>query len=179
MSALVLERSVLVAGYALLGRAAQRSSAVSDEAESIRVAANEVLELEMRSFALFGRKGLAISEIAAVVEESRTIGDDECEPISPQAEFMAVAFVRALPENIPIPEFAWEPDGSISLDWIASRHRMLSLSVGDSSRLPYAWIDGGDKGHAVVSFDGATISPRILDDIRRITRGADASVWAA
>ena len=74
-------------------------------------------------------------------------------------------FVRALPDGVPLPEFAPEPDGAISLDWIQSRKRRFSISVGRGNRLAYAWLDGSNKGHAVVGFDGHTIPPEILDRI--------------
>ena len=93
------------------------------------------------------------------------------EPVSRRAAELAADFIRALPEDVPLPEYASEPDGSISLDWIQSRHRLFSLSIGEGSRLPYAWLDGADVGHAVAFFDGETVPPRILEGIRRIING--------
>ena len=61
-----------------------------------------------------------------------------------------------------MPEFAPEPDGAISLDWIQSRHRLFTLSISASNRLAYAWLDGTDKGHGVARFDGRTIPRRVL-----------------
>lgn len=85
----------------------------------------------------------------------------------------AEAFVRALPEDMPMPELAPEPDGSISLDWIASRHRVFSVSVGPNNRLAYAWLDGADKGHAVAVFDGSTIPARVRSGIESIVGHAN------
>lgn len=73
-----------------------------------------------------------------------------------------------LPENLPMPEVAAEPDGSISLDWIASRFRMFSVSVGANNRVAYAWLDGSEKGHAVAVFDGLTIPPNMRNGIESI-----------
>ncbi len=95
-------------------------------------------------------------------------------PLNRLAVFNAVAFIRALPEEVPLPEFAPEPDGSISLDWISSRNRLFSISVGTGDRLPYAWLDGTDKGHAVARFDGKNIPPRILEGIKSILNGGSA-----
>jgi hypothetical protein len=89
------------------------------------------------------------------------------------------AFVRILPESIPMPEFAAEPDGAISLDWIQSRHRLFSLSIGPSKRLAYAWLDGTDKGHGVARFDGTSIPDRVLAEIRSIMGKSDACFRAA
>jgi hypothetical protein len=72
-----------------------------------------------------------------------------------------------------MPENAVDPDGAIALDWIVSRHRMLSLSVaGDSDRIAYAWVDGTNKGHAVDRFDGAAVPLRLLQAILALTDGA-------
>jgi hypothetical protein len=76
--------------------------------------------------------------------------------------------VRALPDGIPLPEFAPEPDGSISLDWILSRNRLFSVSIGHSSRLAFAWLDGADNGHGVARFDGQNVPPRVLEGIKCI-----------
>ncbi len=151
------------------------------EAQTVRTAACAVVELGEQSFALFGRKSAAISQILALFYESReSDGDgDEAEPISRAAAERAVDFVRVLPHDVPLPEFAWEPDGSISLDWIHSRHRLFSLSIGDGRVLPYAWLDGADRGHAVAFFDGETVPPRILEGIRRIMSGGATPIWAA
>jgi hypothetical protein len=112
----------------------------------------------------------AEAAVWALVAESREQGGEDAEPIAPRAATLAVEFIRALPNDVALPEPAWEPDGALSLDWIPSRHRQFSLSVGKSPRLAYAWIDGSDRGHAVAFFDGGSIPPGILEGVRRIMR---------
>ena len=97
-------------------------------------------------------------------------------PLDHLAVFKAVAFIRALPEEVPLPEFGPEPDGSISLDWISTRNRLFSLSVGTGDSLPYAWLDGTDKGHAVARFDGKSIPPRVLEGIKSILNGGSVLI---
>ena len=159
-------------------RLAYSGSAVSDEAQAGRMATSAVEEEEERSFALFGRKAEAISQIWALVSECDETGWDggSAEPISEIAAHAASDFIRALPGDVPLPEAAPEPDGSISLDWIQSRSRLFSLSVGSGSRLAYAWLDGADRGHAVARFDGDAVPLRILDGIRRIVNRGNAAV---
>lgn len=159
-------------------RVADSGSAVSKEAQAGRLATSAVEEEQERSFALFGRKAAAISEIWALVfecDEANWDGED-AEPISDIAAHTASDFIRALPDDVRLPESAPEPDGSISLDWIESRNRVFSLSVGSRRRLPYAWVDGADNGHGVAYFDGVTIPPRILDGIRRAVEHGDSAV---
>ena len=97
-------------------------------------------------------------------------------PLDRMAVSRAVAFIRALPEGVPKPEFTPEPDGSISLDWISSSNRLFSLSVGSGDRLPYAWLDETDKGHAVAFFDGENVPQGILEGIVAIVNGGIALV---
>ena len=75
-----------------------------------------------------------------------------------------------MPDNLPLPEFAPEPDGAISLDWIQSRNCFLSLSIGAGNRLSYAWLDGTNRGYAVERFDGQSIPKRIIDCITTIMK---------
>jgi len=158
-------------GYASLGVYARGSSAISSEARLAKDAATVVVFLAEQSKALFGEKASAISQLMALYDECSEPGWDghEASALDPVALRLAVAIVRSLPDDIPLPEFAPEPDGSVSLDWIQSRYRLFSLSVGTSHRLAYAWVDGADKGHAVARFDEVRIPPMVLEGIRGIT----------
>ena len=165
-------------GFAALHSLAREGSAVSTEAKTLRQAASDVMNRVERSEALFGSKAYAISQMWALANahaEPDWDGDGAY-PIHQLAVFKAIAFIRALPEDLPLPEFAPEPDGSISLDWILSRNRVFSMSAGTSDRLAYAWLDGADKGHAVARFDGVRVPPRILSGIEGIVKGGDAGV---
>jgi hypothetical protein len=171
----------LVAGYVTLSAYARGSSAISSEARAAQKAATAVVESAERSQVLFGEKAVAISQLRSLADECSEQGWDgeEACALDPIAAFIAEAFVRALPDDIPLPEFAPEPDGSISLDWIQSRNRLFSLSVGTSHRLAYAWLDGADKGHAVARFDEKIVPPRVLEGIREIIKDGNASIRVA
>ena len=160
---------------------ASGGSAISHEAQAVRGAAIEVLELIERSQALFGRKADALSQLASLATECAAPGWDgeTAAPIDPVAVLWVERFVRALPDGMPLPEFGPEPDGSISLDWIASRTRLFSLSVGRSGRLAFAWLDGTDTGHGVAGFDGRNVPQRVLEGIKAIAGQAHAGLRAA
>ena len=170
-----------VGGYALLQATARGGSAVSREAQSLRYAATQVVDATERSQALFGEKADAISQIWEIHADCAAENWDESDaaPISLFSAVAAQEFIRALPEGIPVPEFAPEPDGALSLDWIESRHRMFSLSIGNSDRLAYAWLDGTDRGHGVAQFDGTKVPSRILEGIQSIMNHGDASLRAS
>ena len=157
-------------GLAAVNAWARGSSAVSSEAEAVQKAACAIVDSAEKSESLFGKKATAISQLVAMTVECSEAGWDGCEanPVDLAAMNLAASFVRALPDGIPLPEFAGEPDGSISLDWIQSRHRLFTLSVGRTNRLAYAWIDGADRGHAVAQFDGENIPPLILEGVKAI-----------
>lgn len=169
------------AGYAALNIYARGGSAVSHEAQVVRNAATAVVDSAERSQVLFGRKAEAISQLMVLANECSEEGwdGDEASSINPLAVSMAERFLRALPDDAPLPEFAPEPDGSVSLDWIQSRNRLFSMSVGTSNRLAYAWLDGADQGHAVARFDGDRIPPRILMGISEIMNHGNTSLRAA
>jgi hypothetical protein len=161
---------VPIVGLSALQALASGSSGVSREAHAIYEAATEVAASVERSQALFGEKASALATLATLEAEYAKPGWDGegAEAISPIAAARAKCFVRAMPDGIPLPEFAPEPDGSISLDWVRSPTRLFSLSVGRGDRLAYAWLDGSDKGHAVARFDGQSIPHRVLEGIQDI-----------
>ena len=167
-------------GFVALNSMARAGSAISTEAQTVQQAASAVMKSVERSQALFGNKAVVISQIWALANECAEPdwNADGASAIDDIAVFNAIAFIRALPDGVPLPECAPEPDGSISLDWIQSRNRLFSLSIGRSNRLPYAWLDGIEKGHAVARFDGESVSPRILEGIKAIINDGNAAVWS-
>jgi hypothetical protein len=164
-----------LAGYASLNAVAGEGTAVSQEADTIRRSVSASIESMRQSVALFGPKTEAVSEILAVAAkygESDWDGEG-ADSVDALAVDRAIAFIHALPGSVPVPEVAPEPDGAISLDWIYSRSRILSVSVGRSDRLAFAWLDGTDQGHAVARFDWQRIPSLILERIQ--TMGCELS----
>ena len=161
---------------AALQALAYGSNAVSIEAHAVSEAAENVVKSVERSQVLFGAKADAISLLMALAGE---YSQDEITAVNPSALFMAERFVRALPDGVSLPEFSVEPDGSISLDWIESRNRLFSVSVGANSRFAFAWLDGSDKGHGVARFDGQEIPQRIIDGITAIAKNGNTSLRVA
>ncbi len=167
-----------MAGYAALQAYMRGGSAVSSEARAAQEAATAVVERAEQSQALFGEKAAALSELWAIASECNEADWDGAGalPIDAGAVVNAGDLVRALPIGIPIPEFSPEPDGALSLDWIASRNRIFTLTVGAGSRLAYAWLDGSNRGDGVAQFDGEKIPARVLEGILGIMRPSHAAV---
>ncbi len=168
----------LLAGYPAIQGFSRPSSAISSEAQAVRNVASEMVQHAERSKSLFGAKSEAISQLWTMFDECSEPDWDGsgAEPLNGVAAGAVVSFIKALPERVPMPEIAPEPDGAISLDWIESRHRRFSLSFGRNNRLAYAWLDGSDKGHAVARFDGVKIPLRILEGIQSIMNHANAAI---
>jgi hypothetical protein len=168
-------------GYSMLRLAAGDVVALSDEASAIRGSALEVLEIVEASISLFGQKAAVISKIWAAFEEA---GEDNWDGEGGQgmdvlSALRAADLIRALPDNFPLPEITVEPDGEISFDWIESRNRLFSLSVGTGDRLAFAWVDGSESGHGVARARGATVPSRILNEVAEITFPDSARFWIA
>lgn len=168
-------------GYAAMQGCVRGSSAVSSEAGVVRDAITAVAKRAEQSQALFGEKATAISQLHALASDCAESGwdDNDACALNPIAVFIAESFVRALPDGLPLPEFAPEPDGSISLDWIQSRNRLFSVSMGSTNRLAYAWLDGADKGHAVARFVGDRVPQRVLEGISAIMNHGNTTLRAA
>jgi hypothetical protein len=176
----LLSAGLMMAGYTAAVALSRPRSAVSAEAESVRLNASIVVEQVHRSVALFGPKAALISTLAALGEECREPNWDGygAEPANLRALRRAEDLIASLPDDVPLPECAIEPDGCVSLDWMPAPYRTLTVSVGGSDRLPYAWVDGTDRGHAVARLVDGQLPPRILAEIRRFT-SHEPSVRAA
>ncbi len=150
------------------------ASGVSKEAGVIVQMAERFKQDVERSQALFGDKTATISSLNELACECAEADWDGygAQGMDPAAVTVAERLIRALPMDIPMPECAPEPDGSISLDWWESRYRIVSVSVSPSARLAFAWLDGTDRGHAVARFDGSAVPERLLQEIRRIMPNA-------
>lgn len=170
----------MLAGYSAAVALARPRSAVSAEAESVRFNASVVVEQVHRSVALFGPKSLLLSRLSELAEECREPNWDGygAEAVQVAALRRAEDLIAALPEDVPLPECSMEPDGCVSLDWLPGPNRTLTVSVGQSDRLPYAWVDGTDRGHAVARLVDGQLPHRILDEIRRFNRH-ESFLWAA
>lgn len=170
----------MMAGYTAALALSRPRSAVSAEAEAVRLNASFVVEQVHRSMALFGPKATLISTLSALGEECRESNWDGygAEPASFRALRRAEYLIASLPVDVPLPECSIEPDGCVSLDWMPAPYRTLTVSVGATDRLPYAWVDGTDRGHAVARLVDGQLPPRILAEIRRFT-SHEPSVRAA
>lgn len=156
-------------------------TAVSDSASEVRTYLQDRFNSFRGSRALYGARSDAISDVwATTFECSRSDWDGAgAAPISPRAAVRAADLIELLPTDLAAPEVAPEPDGSISLDWIASRSRLVTVSVGPGPSLAYAWIDGSNRGHGVVHFGTSEAPAHLVDTIRTVIGDGHATVRLA
>lgn len=153
-----------------------QGSAVSDTATHLHDlvrglfrAAGNVRTFSWRASLFEDRLRVALDELV--------VDADQC-GVSAAAVQWALLLAQSFPPNIPVPDVAIDPDGEIALSWIPTRTRMFSISVGDSDRVAYAWLDGSDHGHGVFRFTGVMPGP-LLQQLTDLTADDDALVRAA
>jgi hypothetical protein len=149
----------------------QRTRSAISESGNMVAARVEHLANREPTLGCLGERAAAFSELVELKIEHSKKGWDGCEapPISDSALANAYHFLKSLPRSIPNPEFAVDPDdGSIGLEWYGGRKRIFSVSIGESSRLPCAYIDGSSRGNMVENFDGLLISPALMTRILSI-----------
>ena len=94
----------------------------------------------------------------------------EAEPVIPSAVHDAVAVVRVLPFDLPMPNVDVDPDGCVVLDWTMARRARLGISIGRSGRLALSWLLGSDSGYAAYGFNGGSIPDDVLHKLREVAR---------
>jgi len=156
-------------------------TAVSAESRSLSEIIGRERRHQQQSVALYGAKNTVESAIWTLFAEHGQPGwdGDGAEALEMAAAHQAIALIRTLPDSLSLPEVGVDPDGSVMLDWIASRHRSLTLSVDASGIIPFAWIDNGDRGHGVVRFDGMGFPKALIRLIADLTGNNDAAIRAA
>jgi hypothetical protein len=171
--------TIVATGHLALAMAG--STALSGEGRFVFDAATESVKSAEGSEAMSGNKNAVLSDLAKLGTDYADEGWDggNAAPIDPVAMISVRRFIYALPDDIPMPELAPEPDGSVSLDWGESKTRLFSLSIGPNNWLAFAWLDGADKGHATAQFDGVNIPSLIVDQIRKLVVNARAPIRAA
>jgi hypothetical protein len=131
---------------------AYSATAVSDAADRIQNAIRAFSQSNEGVQFFTAEQSIFETRLHAAIDE--TVPDDDQSAIPAGAIDRALRLVKSLPGDIPVPDVAIDPDGAISLDWVGSRVRVFSMSVGDSDRVAYAWINSSDRGSGVVRFTG-------------------------
>lgn len=144
----------------------QPLSAVSQDASLLIKVTQDVMRGSQRVQSLFGAKDALFSELLSTVSDLYI--DEDQEPVSPRAIANAEKFIYVLPDDLPNPAFGVDPDGEISITWHVSRTRIFSVSISDSERIAYAWLDGSNSGHGVDRFSAPVLPEMLVSALRTI-----------
>lgn len=87
--------------------------------------------------------------------------------VLPGSIYYTRQFLRLLPLTIPLPSFAVDPDGEISIEWDHGRRRIFSVSIGRDGTLNYAGLIGHRSFHGEEPLAWG-IPKRILDGIKSV-----------
>jgi len=172
MPELVSVSAVLIAAGMATRRPLRSASAVSAEGQFARAQVTEVLGSLDSAVSLQGPHTALLDELDSLLTEHSTPGWDghEAPAISYATVQNARDFIRSLPASVPSPELAVDPDdAAISFEWHGGFRKVFSVSVGKSGRLACAGLDGTDRWHAALAFDGERLPEFIEHGIRRAT----------
>lgn len=133
-------------------------------------------QLRTRSTASDSERLLLESELYSLFSECNVAGWDEegAKPVSVATFSNATRFVRALPIGLPTPGVSCSPDGFFEFDWMPMRGRVLAVGVHPTNRLSVAWLNGNDRGHAVMRFDGVELPLQLVQLIKAINGSRNA-----
>lgn len=161
----------MFAAGTLAGRAVRTGSAYSAEGQFARARVTKVWAGLDNSVSFQGPHGALFDELENLIAEHSTPGWDG--EAAPSVSFItaqnAREFIRALPASIPAPELAVDPDdAAISFEWHGGYRKVFSISLGNSGRLACAGLNGTDRWHAALAFDGERLPALVLWSIQQV-----------
>ncbi|MEN8262972.1 MAG: hypothetical protein ABFR82_05875 [Nitrospirota bacterium] len=88
-------------------------------------------------------------------------------PISPNAYWETMSFIRLLPSWIPKPDILGGTDGEIILEWYKNSSRLFAISITGKNELIYAGLFGPYSRNGSTYF-GNSIPEEIINYIQKI-----------
>lgn len=138
-------------GYSNLGVSSDASPGVSLEARKLN-GYFEVIRERLRDTARFGNKLIGLEN--AYVEASEPDWDGYGAVAADRdSYFRARELLGLLPDSMPVPEFSVDPDGEISIEWVLSKSRLVTISVGSDGTLTYIGFLGSARMKGAERFD--------------------------
>lgn len=155
----------------MAARALRSGSAFSVEGQFAREQVTKVWDGLDSAVSLRVPHAALLGELDALILEHSNPGWDgqEAPPVSYIIAQNAKGIIRALPADIPSPELAVDPDdAAISFEWHGGYRKVFSFSVGASGRLACAGLNGTDRWHAALAFDGERLPALVLQSVRQV-----------
>jgi hypothetical protein len=107
------------------------------------------------------------AKMSKVIDELGTVAHEHGLLSRGRGVGLAVAFIASLPADVAPPEVSIDPDGEVAFDWCRDDD-MLSVSLGQTGRLSFAWdIQDGPKADS--AFFSGEMPPTLVEALRRFT----------
>lgn len=161
--------AAMIAASSMAGRALRSGSAYSVEGQFTRAQVTKVWDALDNTVSLQTPHAGLLDELEALVVEHSVPGWDgqEAPSISYVTAQNAREFIKSLPASVSAPELAVDPDdAAISFEWHGGFRKVFSVSIGMSGRLACAGLNGTDRWHAALAFDGERLPVLVLEGIR-------------
>jgi hypothetical protein len=130
------------------GLFSQASEARGEDAILVSNALLDVQGEMDRSIFWAGSAQTALAELANLKAKAATDDWDGegGSRIAPASLSLAVKLLRSMPRGWPAPSVSLDADGEVDFEWFAGPTRRLSLSVGKTGKLSYAWLNSTAEG---------------------------------
>lgn len=153
---------------------ASYSSVASNEGSDVAVLLAGLVDFRNKSTAVKSSRSPMIDELSSIYADCQMANWDGngADPIGIDTINQTKLLLDAIPQGVMAPELAPEPDGRVSLDWLVARNRILSISLGSGSTIPFAYSNGLSRGHGVTEFSQGRF-PRDLFELLRLIGAVD------
>jgi len=145
------------------------SHTVSDQGNSLLEILSSIRRKLAASLALGGPLRDTIDELGEVYLEALEPGWDGygAQPVFEEVLENAVAFLCALPQDLPMPDVSADAQGEIHFEWFSNPYRTLSVSISPAGVLSYAGLFGPSRTRGLELLAGG-IPHSIVSNIRRV-----------
>jgi hypothetical protein len=111
------------------------------------------------------------ASVASVYNELQALANDYGAAEFPEvSKRIAMAFLEALPADVPAPDLGLDDDGEVTFDWTGANGRMITLALRADGQLSYACrISAADKQNGTKLFVD-TVPNVVVECIRQVVR---------
>lgn len=116
-----------------------------------------------------GAKQSLSASVSRVYDELQALSHDYDDvEFSEPTKRIAMAFLEALPADVPAPDLGLDNDGEVTFDWAGTNGRMMTLALRGDGRLSYACrISAADKQNGTKLFVD-TVPNVVVECIRQV-----------
>jgi hypothetical protein len=140
----------------ILAATCDRMRTASETGQEIYQALSNVTA-HFHSSVTFGDKWhQSVNALMDVVNDCSRSGWDgyHAIPVSQETVVSALAFIRTIPLDLPLPELSATPGGEITFEWAQTSRRIVTVAVAGTGELHYAGLNGTKKSFGSYPLNG-------------------------